>query len=374
MGVSLLLEDDIKHAPPNHTWRLYENGTNVWAKRRILYNDRGDKVCTLLNQPKSKLIDQRAALLEIENEWLYHGIGVDGIQEMLHKCCSFYIKGMSRLDMCFDFNPTEEQAAIMHDLWRDDIYVQGKHNGSDFWSINNQEWIAPQWRGKRIKHQAAWGHKTSDVKWKLYYKTKELRDEVGGHGWGKPYIVDQWHEAGLMEDNVWRLEVSIRNCNNLDFEGERITQEVWRTQFLHLCRAFYSRRFVMRRNQGHKDKTNDDIVKFLPIDCIRTVKCHTAEGDRQHNGRTTLLRHLVRSLEDDQVLLDDVSRENVLWHIGEIVKHDGLDRYFSVMVGEDYDAFVESSRCRAIDAEDYTGVVTLEKDLRNQDINPNTQF
>lgn len=374
MGVSVILDGDVEAAPSGHVWRVYENGTNVWKRRRVLYSDRGDRVCTLLSDPKSKLIDNHAALLEIDNEWLYHGIGVDGIQNMLHKVCPFHVSGMSRLDLCIDFTPTEEQAEIIDGLASGRYYVAGKQNGSGFWSINNSDYIPPRWRAHRIPHSTSWGHKTSAVKWKLYYKTKELRDAAGGIGFDKPYIVDQWREAGLTENDVWRLEVSIHNCNSIDFEGERLTQEAWRTQMLHIVRAFYVNRFVVRRNEGHKDKTNDTTMRFLPIDCIRTIRCRKPNGMAQHSGRIALLRHLVKSLEEAEVLLDDTARENVLWHIGQIVENDGLREYFRAMVGDYYEDYIEAIRCDALENTEYSGKVLIEKQLQNYDITPNGNF
>lgn len=383
MGLSIRLDEGIGEAPAGHKWVVYDNGTNVWADRRILYTDRGDKVCTLLSRPKSqKFLDPQAALLEIENEWLYHGIGVEGIIDKLWENTPFNIVGMSRCDLCIDFNPTFMQWQTIKKLATGEIYVGGKRNGSGFWSICQDDYIPPALRGKRIPHCISWGHKTSNVRWKLYYKTKELKDAVNGMGWDKPYIVDQWRIAELDENNVWRLEVAIHKCNSLDVEQNleyddnerhKMTFKEWKLHRWDILTQMYTSRFICRENQGHADKSNDDIVRFLPIDGTRRITCRKPAGETSHFGRITLLRHLVQSLDDDAVLLDDESREDVLWHIGEIIRRDGLQKYFTTMVNQEYDDWVEAMRVKACDTEGYTGEVARPDTIVNTDIKPNTQ-
>ena len=373
MGLSIRLDGDLSTTSiPGYVWKVYENGTNVWERRSVLYTERADRVCTLLSRPKSKLICPDAALLEIDNEWLYHGIGVGGIVDLLCSHCPFFISGMSRCDLCLDFCPDAEQWEIIKGLADGDVYVSGKRCGSGFWSVNYQDFIPSELRGIRIPHCISWGHKTSSVKWKLYYKSKELRDEVGGKGWGKPYIVDQWRVAGFDENNVWRLEVSMHNCNALEFDGEKLTYGLWKANAIDIMTTMYNSRFVCRRNEGHRDKSNDTIVRFLPIDGIRRIRCKKYEGEVLHNGRITLLRHLVHSLEDFQILLDDESREDVLWHIGQIIERDGLNLYFKSMVGMFYEDYIEWVRCQAIGDDSYNGCYEMKMD--NKDVRENGGF
>lgn len=374
-GISLLLDTPVKDAPKGYQWRVYENGTNVWKMRRIMYSERGDKVFTLLSEPKSSLIDPRAALLEVENEWLYHGIGVRGIERLLMRCCLFNRRGLSRLDLAMDFNPTPAQMDIIYQLADGRAYVQGKRNGSGFWSIASDTWMPPQYIGKRIPHCISWGHKTTDVKWKLYYKTKELKEAAGGKAWDKPYIVDCWREAKLNEADVWRLEVSLHNCNGILWNGEPITRDVWGNNTTQLAKDLYASRFQIRAAEGHKDKSNDRHIYFLPIEGMKVVKCKTTDGLSGHNGRIALLRRLVQSLDDEQVLLDRVSREDVLTHIGSIIKRDNLQRYFQAMTGFCYDDFCANARTYAGEEWSTSGRYDILRiNEYNRDIKPNTKF
>lgn len=375
MGLSLIIDTPVKAAPEGYQWRVYENGTNVWKSRRILYTERGDKVCTLLSEPKSRIIDPRAGLLEIENEWLYHGIGVRGIEHLLRQCMIYTVRGMSRMDMAVDFVPTAAQVEVIEKLADGRAYVQGKRCGSGFWSINRDDWMPQQYVGRRIPHCISWGHKTSDVKWKCYYKSKELKDAVGGMGWDKPYIVDQWRDAGFDVANVWRLEVSLRGCNALLHDGSPITQDKWGSETVALMRDFYTSRFVVRENEGHSDKSNDKVLDFLPIAGHNLIRCKTYEGERQHNGRIALLRSLVKSLDCEEVLIDAASREGVLEHIKQIIRRDGLSAYFRGMVGEYYDVWCDYVRQQADAATAADGRYDI---LREKDsglgMRPNTTF
>lgn len=351
LGVSVLFDAQCEwHRPPMGHVFVDMDGTNVWKCRKILFNDHAEKVATILYDPKSTIIDQRAGLIEIANEWLYHGIGVPRILDMLNDCRVFIIKGMSRLDLAVDFNPTAEQWEVVKQLAAGSAYVGGKRSGSGFWSIVNNSMLAERYQGQKIPHCQSWGHKTTSVKWKLYFKSKELLDELGGKMWGKPYIVDCWREAGLDRRDVWRLEVSIKNCNQFDFNGGYLSWDKWCScNPRELYAGLYVQRFQVRADQGHKDKTNDDKVEFLPIRSGGEFRIAKPKGSTQRNGRITLLRHLISSLDTHEVLLDENSRECVLWHIQDIVASNGLENYFAMMAGASIDDYIEEIRCKAND-------------------------
>lgn len=349
LGLSLRLPEDVGTPRAGYIWQEY-SCTNVWEKRRVLYTDDGQRVLTLLSKPRSSVIDERAALVEFENEWLYHGITPDRILDVLLDSCNFEVLGMSRLDLCVDFCPTKRQMHIIEGLATGKYYVTGKRTGSLFWSTNNSPWLHPMWNGRRIPHCISWGHKTSAVRWKLYYKTKELADDMGGACLGKPYIVDKWRQNNMDVSNVWRLEVSLHNCNQQEYKGQRLTYSLYKDYNADIFTAYFSTRFTIRRNEGHADKSNDRVVEFLPIEGLKnTVRYSRAEALAERSPRITLLRHLVASLEEPAVLLDDTSRENCLWHIEQMVERDGLQNYFNMMTGRWLEDFIEEKRCEAVD-------------------------
>lgn len=366
LGLSLRLSGEVKPIE-GYIWREY-SATNVWNKRRILYTEDGDKVLTLLNEPRSAIIAKNAALLEIENEWLYHGGGYWRILDTLRSSVFFEVIGISRLDLCVDFVPTKSQAATIDKLYNGTYYVVGKRNGSNFWSRNKNPKLQADWLNREIPHNQSWGHKTSAIKWKLYYKSKELLDAMGGKFYDKPYIVDMWRINGLDTSNVWRLEVSLKHLNDYSIYGHPITLDWLDNNQLELFCQMYNQRFQIRKNQGHLDRSNDDEVEFIPIPKImRTFQRNDPKSKRQHNGRITLLRHLVQSLDDEQVLFDSVSRSAVFDHIASILNRDNLHNYFFAITGQWFDEWVATKDEQAAG----TQVLDIPRPQVNTDILPN---
>lgn len=366
LGLSLRLNGEVKPIK-GYVWREY-SATNVWNKRCILYTEEGDKVLTLLYDPRSSIISSKAALLEIENEWLYHGGGYWKILDTLRDSVFFEIIGISRLDLCVDFVPTKYQSDTIEKLYNGNYYVVGKRNGSDFWSRNKNKKLKGDWLYRVIPHNQSWGHKTSAIKWKLYYKSKELLDAMGGNFYDKPYIVDMWRINGLDTSNVWRLEVSMQHLNDYSIYGHPITLEWLESNQLELFCQMYNKRFQIRKNEGHKDRSNDKEVQFLPIpNLIPTFQRNEPKSKRQHNGRITLLRHLVQSLDDEQVLLDSVSRNAVFGHISSILDRDNLHNYFLAITGQWFDEWVATKDEQAAG----TQVLDIPKPQANTDILPN---
>lgn len=364
-ALSVTLTGEERRPKSGYKWVEFE-GTNVWKRRRILVNEYGEKVFTLLSEPKSSVIRPDAGLIEVANEWLYHGIGVGGVLRLFKYLVEYRELGMSRLDLAMDFVPNEKQRRVIWGLSDGSMYVSGKRSGSGFWSSSSAEWMPEEWRGKRIPHCQSWGHKTTDVKWKLYYKSKELR-EAGGGWFAKPYIVDQWHESGFDINNVWRLEVSLHNCNGLTVDGERLSRDFWYKNTNELASSLYTSRFIIREDGGHKDKSNDKRVHFLPVRGDMLVRCKVNEGDGTRNARVSLLRSLVKACDDEMVKYDERTVKGVCEHVRQLVQRDGLHQYFKAMVGKSLNEWCMEVESQAL------GEV-FEVKVKNTDLQANTQF
>ena len=334
LGVSVLFDNNLpSEPPPQHHWQVCERGTAVWDFRAILWNQYGEKVCTVLAKPKStSFLHVRAGLIEIANEWLYHGIGVGGVLDLVHWSASFTVTGLSRLDLCMDFQPSPEQVDIIKGLSEKRYYVVGKQNRVEFCGSVSEPWANPVWN-EFCPYQQSWGHKTTQVKWKLYYKSKELRDNGGGW-FDKPYIVDCWRKAGIDENNAWRLEVSLVDCNSLILDGNPITYARWVEDMESIYTSLYVGRFKVRVKEGHKDKTNDKELRFLPIDTAARTRCKHYEPATGRSARVSLLRSLVKYGEKEEVFMDEVSSRALCEHVERIVMNDDLERYFKEMTGK----------------------------------------
>ena len=341
LAITVRLLDDVQRTPAHHTWVVDEKGTNVWGRRSLLYNEYGEKVLTLLSKPKSEsLFDPSLALVEIANEWLYHGLGVHAILRKLRWCVPYDIVNLSRLDLAVDFNPNARMCRQIVGLAKGGLEICKKRNGSGFWSVSNEDWMPEVWRGKRCPHDINWGDKNSDVKWKLYYKSKELKDAAGGIGWDKPYIVDLWRESKLDVNNVWRLEVSIKHCNKLIFNGLPLSYKIWREDTVALFEALYHSRFVLSRGGTRARGGHADHIPFLPVKESGSIKCRKYDGDRVCSARISLLRKLVQSVGEEEVRLDRPTLNDVLGTIDGIVRRDNLYHYFKGMVGVSYDEWL----------------------------------
>lgn len=369
LALSIRLDGDVERTPAHHKWVLYEGGTNVWNKRRVLYNEYGEKVLTLLSSPKSSLIDKSMALVEVANEWLYHGIGIRELLGKLKYCVYFEVVSLSRLDLAVDFNPNKRQARQIVGLGKGALEVSSKQNGSGFWSINNEDWVPDQWRGLRCPHCISWGHKESDVKWKLYYKTKELKESAGGQAFDKPYIVDKWRECGLDENNVWRLEVSIKHCNKLTFDGKVLDLDCWGNNTKRLFESLYTSRFQLSHGGNRHKGGRVEHIPFLPVSRATAVKCRQYDGERSSSARISLLRSLVRSLDEEEVLLDAPTRGDVLAMIDNIVRRDNLKRYIDGMLGMDYEVWKETKENM-----EATGRMVMFNDRQLVTMKPNMEF
>lgn len=346
-------------APSQHRFRIL-GGTAVWLRRILLVNETADKVATILAEPRNhRMFAPNVGLVEVANEWLYHGRGWEYIIFRLQQVVPFEVLGISRADLCADFNPTLAQRDIIMGLSQSRYYVQGKMNGAGFWSITppvsakaNEKQrrkalashLAPWAVGDRVPHSQSWGHKTSEVKWKVYYKSRELVEVED-----KPYIRDQWECEGLDVKDVWRLEVSLKYPHRLLLADRPITWPLFNAEWPSILRSMYQSRFTVRRNEHHADRSNDTIVDFLPAlsEGGVSLRCRPSIAKSERYGRITLLRRLVKSLEDDAVLLDDCAREGCYALIESIVERDELQNYFTAMSGKELADFIEEGRVNA---------------------------
>lgn len=228
-----------------------QSGTNVF-KRRAIYTYRGAKVLTALSLPKSKILPQDMILVEVANRWLYDYCELENILETMWP--SYRFSNMSRIDLAADFEVNEHTMETIHRLSTGQYYVNGKKLGSMFFEDGK----------KRAAFDMNFGSVRSDVKWKLYNKTKEIGATTCHCT--KPWITSWWRSNGLPVDNIWRLEVSYHGEKFSDSEGNRVgLADLYNVTMLRIVFAeFYKHRFVIKE-RGHTRRVNDKVVSFLNI-------------------------------------------------------------------------------------------------------------
>lgn len=234
-------------------WVITElTGTAVWSQRHVVHSRSGVKLATILFAPKSRLIGSLRALVEVANPVLYSS-SLDYVVETIGNIYLLRIDGISRVDICCDYVMTARRWNTWSSLADGTAYAGRYRQGSCFWCTSDIG---------RTPHCLSWGSKTAQLKWKGYWKFKELMDE-GGQAY-KSYIWAMWKEAGLPVEYVWRHELSLLDCNRF------VVDEVNSLDFKYLQSNYesifwdlYANNFVIRKNEGHKDRRNDEVLELL---------------------------------------------------------------------------------------------------------------
>lgn len=326
------------YTPPNYSLQEY-TGTNIYKHRFILYNDFGDKVLTLLHTPHSNIIAPNSMYVEVANRELYTR-GTD-ILDLLSYIHEYTFQSLSRLDVAGDFEPTLEQSSIIDKLQAGSIYAQGKREGSLFHTYNKNS----DGKMQRVAKCMSWGAKTTDVKFKLYNKSKELMetDSIGRTFCTKPYIPAMWSENGLpLTRDIWRLEISITSSSAYTWRGEHLS---WFLTQPENYTPFYwdmiSSRFTLRYNQGHKYNKNDKVAEFLPIPPPPHYRLTRKEpnSEQHHTDHAVTLRSLMKELDRPEIQLCPTIAISLLNSLHSVITHAHLEGYFSRAVGLSFESW-----------------------------------
>lgn len=300
-------------------------GTNVF-NRRAVYSYRGAKVLTVLSQPKSKLIKQDLVLVEVANRWLYDYAELGAILETMFP---FYtLNNMSRIDICADFCANNNAMDTIAKIANGAYYVSGKKLGNVWYEEG----------GDRKPYDLNFGSFRSDVKWKLYNKTKEIKANT--LHCSKPWIVAWWRSHGLDETNVWRLEVSYHGEKFADRDGLQVgLWDCYNSDLLSVVFAeFYKYRFQIKE-RGHTRKANDRVVPFLLINEVtqpyvsRQRAIVRGSYDDSNDG-FVLLNRLCKSYTDNSTLSVKVKDETFSL-IRSICDEYGYHKYVAKQYGLD---------------------------------------
>ena len=278
-------------------------GTTVFNKRAV-YRYRGAKVLTVLSKPKSSILAGDLCLVEVANRWLYDYANLEEILCTMFP--TYRVSNMSRIDICADFKVDETTMDTIKKLAAGDYYVSGKKLGVVFYEETKQ----------RDPYCLNFGSVKSDVKWKLYNKSKEI-GATSIHC-SKPWIVAYWKNNGLPKGGIWRLEVSYHGEKFSDRHGNRIGTNDLYNGDLHriLFAEFYRYRFEVKE-RGHTRKVNDRVVQFLSIPemsepYISRPRAKIGGRYDDSDEARLLLDRLVKSYTQSVTLSDAVKIDSVL--------------------------------------------------------------
>lgn len=344
-SVLLYLDDDEKKngakllCPDGYTLKEY-TGTNIYKKRYMLYNEFGEKSLTLLLEPYSVgIIKPNSMFVEVANRLLYRDFSfVKDLVSLIHDC-SF--QSISRFDICADFNPSVSQWQVIEWLQDAQAYVAGKREGSMFYN-----YVIPTTGGlqKRVARCLSWGSKASNIKWKLYNKTLEITEvtDKGVEFCNKPYIRDMWERNGLDPANVWRLEVSIMGAASYQWRGEKLNWDCHKIEYYTpFFWDIYNYRFVIRANQGHKNRGHDEVLQFLTTPDTSHYRLRKADpiGEVYHTDHAVTLRACIKELERDEVKAFTDMAEIWLSTAQDVITLANLEKFFFNTYGKSFEKY-----------------------------------
>lgn len=342
LSASFILERPFEDArgfnfPRDHT--IVElSGTNQFSKRAYVLDPNGAKMLTLLWYPHSKIIDERLCLVEVANPLLYNDYWYHYVVELFagRNKCSF--NNITRLDLCADWQMTPERFKVLRMLTDNDAYVVKKRKTCLFADIRaNDEKV------ERDLIQMSWGAKESDVKFKIYNKSRELMENSKERdSFSKPYIVGKWKTDGMDIYNVWRWEVSLTSVSTKQFFGSSITldnlsiEDYWND----LLRYLYHNSFKIRKNQGHINKSYDENVDFLPIPLPTEIRQgifrkRPVKGERSAYNFITMLNSLMKQFATVECACSPI-RYDLAHTIRHLVVSANLQDYLLNRWGADY--------------------------------------
>lgn len=305
-------------------------GNNVFEHRAMVFDGRGAKYMTLLWKPYSKVLPANLMTCQVANEFLYlpAGQGIKWAFNDLKQIVDCTFNAVGRVDICVDFEGSTERMDFIKHLNSGHYYAQHKSEGSTWW----HEVAEGDYKHKQL-HCLTWGSQKSEIKVKLYHKSRE-QGLSGGDQPEKPWIVDEWKEAGLNIKNVWRLEFSLSGAGQLRYKGQPITlenvsDEQW---LLNVLCELYNNRFVTRINQGKRQghKNNDTRVYLFQLpNRAAALKWAEAIGkEYEVPASITLLRSMMRQIDNPVVMSHRPTFEAYATTIMQIVQDHKLSGYF----------------------------------------------
>lgn len=282
-------------------WKAQPMGrTSVWGRRVYVMNPDGIKVGTILMEPISPIIKSDRAVVEVSNVFLYRD-DFHAMLDVLLCCYPLVVDNVQRCDLCGDFEMFGARWEVTKMLEDGRAYLKGLQRGVVWWGKD---------RRCRVPHQLSWGGKDSTFKWKLYNKHKELWE---GGQCSKPYIEDAWRAAGFEPCKVWRLEVSISSISGID--NSLFSNKHYREWFDRSCELFqniYADKFVVRLNQGHADRRDDDILTLLDLKGCKVVRHRKPRGaEIESEVERRIVTKLWKEYTDAEVRCNDFAMEGL---------------------------------------------------------------
>lgn len=318
-------------------------GTNVFRNRAILWRcSDGAKVLTMLWSPYSPKIHKAIMSVQVANMILYSS-GIHWAFSQLQEVVECEFNSMSRVDVCCDFEVSRFELMFIRKLWIGDYYVQRKSEGAVWWHAKDTT-------GGRNVHCLNWGSCSSEIKVKLYNKSRELGLDVSRETLSeKPWISGEWERAGFNVHKVWRLEFSMSGSGQLMWENRKISlDDVANSGWLFrvFCSLYHSRfvcRVAGRGLVGHKNLDPKVSLLVLPKGSKRFEWIDNADEPTASSEQIATLRRLIGTLDMPAVRSNDGLWDSVATSILRVCECKGLRGYFGRVYGMDVDDWLQQA-------------------------------
>jgi hypothetical protein len=305
---------------PSFQLQTMDYSTRQFKVVQILYY-LGEEVATITHTPTTPKLRQSLAILKLSNKYCYGEEPAIYVQSLL-KMLRLQFANITRIDIACDFqyflnslNPHD----FIHQFVSDKLRKVQNSKVQLFYShttVNQYECIK-------------FGAPSSNVKYKLYNKTKEMQDVAI-----KPYIRD-FHASYFADTSadVWRLEFSVSNsdANYITTDGEFICN----TKSLdYYCRAslgnvmayFVNHYFTFCRNTYKSRKDREQQLPLLSIDKFSTRIYREpagTDGARSHKIFASALQRMRNQLSNERLDLALIAQDLLTGHI----YHHGLEQW-----------------------------------------------
>ena len=325
-SVMLYNQEPELRCPDNYRVELCQ-GNNVFKHRALVYDNHGRKVVTLLWCPYSSTLPPLVMTVQVANEFLYNGNIMSSLP-LVKQIVDCVFNSIGRFDICCDFSMTDRRLQMVKHLNSGHYYVERKTEGSVFWH-------EVEIKGHKHKqtHCISWGSKTSEIKVKLYNKSREL-GLLGNGEPEKPWIIDEWKNAGIDKLNAWRLEFSLKSNGQLRWKDvpillDNVSSPSWQSRVFF---DLYYSRFVTRINQGrkkgHHNMDERVFLMDLPKDGEKLKWQASLSRDMESQPAVKLLRSLMRNFENEALIANKALVKTYTNTILDVVTTHGLEEYF----------------------------------------------
>lgn len=314
-------------------------GNNIFRNRAIVWDTKGTKWLTLLWSPFSSLLNKRLMTVQVSNQLLYYS-AIQVSFRVLQQIVDCKFNSCGRVDICADFQVTDKHLQMMAHLNSGHYYVQGKAEGSTWWH-KIQEYTDNRIYKKNQTHCLSWGSKNSDIKVKMYNKSRELGVLDKDAEWEKPYIISLWQKENYDITKVWRLEFSLSGTGKLRWDNNTITlEQIASNEWIrHVFYSLYDTRFVIRENQGLRagHKNLDKRVEFLnlPQEDRVLTRCLGVNDRPAASEAVKLLRKMMSAISSPLVVADTELCHTYCEAIARLCETHHLRNYFSAHFGDD---------------------------------------